>query len=305
MKIYWAAGLFLVAAMVLLGILSLTPLLETLELKNYDLMMYLRGSLAPPEDVLIVAIDQTSLDEFARLGLSWPWPRAIYGELVQILSQQGAKVIIFDVVFDVPSANSVQDAAFAQAVVQSRMPVVLAAHVEYVQDARFNLHQEVLPIDPLLEAGGHYGFATFNSDLDTVVRRARLTVGGEATLATRTHQELGGAVERDRVPVVLRGRRPGDPDQLRRHGPIHSDREFLPGARLRELPSRWNFRRPDRLRWPLLLGSGTGSGSQSGGRLRVTARLPGRGYGYAGRGDPGHGSSHAAPRKLPKSGGGR
>ena len=69
-----AAAIFLILSILIVGTGSLvSPLIENLELKNYDFMMYLRGPDLAPEDVAIVAIDRFSLDVFAQeLEMSWP-----------------------------------------------------------------------------------------------------------------------------------------------------------------------------------------------------------------------------------------
>ena len=50
----------------------------------YD--VYLRSwSRAPPDDVVIVAIDQASLAQIGR----WPWPRRVHAELIERLAAAG------------------------------------------------------------------------------------------------------------------------------------------------------------------------------------------------------------------------
>ncbi|MFZ1414674.1 MAG: EAL domain-containing protein [Defluviicoccus sp.] len=49
----------------------------------------------PPEDVVIIAVDEESL---AELG-AWPLPRRVYAAVVDVLHQAGAKVIAIDVIF--------------------------------------------------------------------------------------------------------------------------------------------------------------------------------------------------------------
>ena len=62
MKKYIAGVIFLVFSFALIGSISFyTPYLENLELKGYDFMMStIRGSLPAPEDIVVVAIDETS-----------------------------------------------------------------------------------------------------------------------------------------------------------------------------------------------------------------------------------------------------
>src|SRR5687768_13471122 len=53
-------------------------------------------------DVVIVAIDQpslTALNEKAidDVQVAWPWPRELYGDMVQYLEKCGARVVAFDI----------------------------------------------------------------------------------------------------------------------------------------------------------------------------------------------------------------
>lgn len=87
-------------------------------------------------EIIIIAIDQASL---TRLGegaidgvkVAWPWPRELYGDIVEYLDKQGAKVIAFDMLFSEVDRTSAQlsDEAFAERVDQSRAPIVFGTQV--------------------------------------------------------------------------------------------------------------------------------------------------------------------------------
>ena len=78
------------------------PILDLIELKTYDLRFVPRGHMPPSPAVVIAAIDEKSLNAEGR----WPWPRSKLAALVDILSQDGARVIGFDIVFSEPDENS-------------------------------------------------------------------------------------------------------------------------------------------------------------------------------------------------------
>ena len=178
-----AAVIFLILSVLIVGTASLvTPLIENLELKNYDFMMFLRGPDPAPEDVVIVAIDRLSLDVFAEeLEMSWPWDRVVYAELIHRLNEAGVRGVAFDVIFDFPG-NPEGDLAFAEAIKSSQAPVVLGATIENVVTPAYSFQQEILPLEALTEAGARHAYTIVNPDRDAVVRHARLTVGGEPTL---------------------------------------------------------------------------------------------------------------------------
>ncbi|MBP6625910.1 MAG: adenylate/guanylate cyclase domain-containing protein [Arenimonas sp.] len=54
----------------------------------------------PPADIVLVAIDQKSLENLNELAGAWPWPRAVHGELIDGLAAFGPKAVAFDVMFN-------------------------------------------------------------------------------------------------------------------------------------------------------------------------------------------------------------
>lgn len=59
-------------------------------------------SRTPPADIVLVAIDQKSLEDekLAEAAGSWPWPRAVHGELIDGLQAFAPRAIAFDVFFN-------------------------------------------------------------------------------------------------------------------------------------------------------------------------------------------------------------
>ena len=74
---------------------------ETIHYKLYDLSLRMRGTLPAPKDVCLVAIDDPSVAAVGR----WPWPRTKIAELIDRLSEGGAKLIVFDIVFPPAAAE--------------------------------------------------------------------------------------------------------------------------------------------------------------------------------------------------------
>jgi adenylate cyclase len=78
------------------------PLLHAIESNWFDLRFQARGPVAPQPTVVLAAIDEKSIAAEGR----WPWPRSRMAELVDALSDDGAKVIGFDITFSEPDENS-------------------------------------------------------------------------------------------------------------------------------------------------------------------------------------------------------
>ncbi len=115
-----AAGLVGAAIGVLAAVLAyLRPaILEGGELWSYDLRARAaaRSAEASPEIVLVEVSEQDIEDAEDNLDVTWPWPRAMYGYIAAYAKTAGAKVVVFDWLFQDRGQYSVGDAEeFAQA----------------------------------------------------------------------------------------------------------------------------------------------------------------------------------------------
>ena len=92
------------ALIILVIILSITgiPLLDLMELKSLDLRFTSRGIKKPTPEIVLAVLDEKSVDKEGR----WPWPRSKVAKLVDKLSQDGTKVIGFDIFFSEPDQNT-------------------------------------------------------------------------------------------------------------------------------------------------------------------------------------------------------
>ena len=85
-------------------------LFEPYELKTYDTLCRYQAHRSPaPEEIVLISVDQGSLEAATRQGIHWPWPRQMYAPIVQYCADAGAKAIAFDVLFTEPSAYGVDD----------------------------------------------------------------------------------------------------------------------------------------------------------------------------------------------------
>ncbi|MFA6318207.1 MAG: CHASE2 domain-containing protein, partial [Elusimicrobiota bacterium] len=79
----------------------LLPFLESLELKSYDLRSSLRQTGEPSNEIILVAIDDSSLGQIGR----WPWPRWRVAGLVDKLASAQPKVIGLNILFSEEESN--------------------------------------------------------------------------------------------------------------------------------------------------------------------------------------------------------
>ncbi|MCK4739666.1 MAG: adenylate/guanylate cyclase domain-containing protein [Deltaproteobacteria bacterium] len=98
------------SALIVLFFFAVKPSLFTLlDLKAGDAMLRARGTTTAPDSVVIIAVDEKSVNELGR----WPWPRKRIAEMVKGLDQ--ASVLAFDMVFS-ESENTENDKALSLAV---------------------------------------------------------------------------------------------------------------------------------------------------------------------------------------------
>jgi len=95
---------------------------EILEQKTLDMRFLLRGAVKPGPETVIATIDEKSINKLGR----FPWPRSVWGRVVDRLTEEGAKVIVFDVFFTEPE-NVESDDLFQRSIMRSGrviLPVV-------------------------------------------------------------------------------------------------------------------------------------------------------------------------------------
>lgn len=158
------AVLITISAFATMLILTNLPLFSLFELKGLDLLFLFRGSLQPPHEIVIVAIDEPS---FAEISKQWPWPRSLHARLIDQLKKAGARVIGFDVLFAEPSQPE-EDRTLARAIREAGN-VVLTGERAVIADRLFRQTILVDPIEPF-KATASVGIATFPIEPDGTVR---------------------------------------------------------------------------------------------------------------------------------------
>ncbi len=108
---------------------SVRNLLAPIDRLGGDFLLALHAKhRTPPADIVLVNIDQASLDhpEMLELAGNWPWARLVHGELITYLSQFKPRALVFDITFSEPDVFRPQsDQAFAKAIKQNTSPVYL------------------------------------------------------------------------------------------------------------------------------------------------------------------------------------
>lgn len=108
----------LLALAVLALLLHLGGMLDRADDRLGDWMLALHApSRVPPDDIVVVALDQHSLEQLNELAGSWPWPRSVHAELLDMLEPHGPKAVAFDIFFNEEDRfQDLSDEAFAESV---------------------------------------------------------------------------------------------------------------------------------------------------------------------------------------------
>jgi CHASE2 domain-containing sensor protein/signal transduction histidine kinase len=161
---------------VLIGGFQAAGLISQTEQLSYDRLFKLRGERPWDQRIVVVAIDDASLQKLGR----YPWPRQRFTQLLNVLQQQQASTVAFDVIFSEPAGD---DRAFAQAIA-AQGQVILA------QAADFN-GLPLQPVPQLESAALGTGHIYRRTDGDGITRKIPLTFRGEPALSAITQQAYG------------------------------------------------------------------------------------------------------------------
>jgi signal transduction histidine kinase/CHASE2 domain-containing sensor protein len=157
----WKTTLALSAALfVLIAALSAIRLIHDSEQRITDTFFRITPAPAEPSKVLLVLIDDQSLQEYGR----WPWSRALLARLTHNLADAGAAVIGLDILLSEPQSPET-DAALRQALKESRRTVLADKIGSYPDGPRW-----VEPLTDFSDAALAVGHVHAPLDADSVCR---------------------------------------------------------------------------------------------------------------------------------------
>ncbi|MBN2284616.1 MAG: adenylate/guanylate cyclase domain-containing protein [Deltaproteobacteria bacterium] len=202
---------------------------ESFELKSYDMLCRAFVSDATsPSDIVLVAVDQASLDTALHEGITWPWPRQMYAPIIRFATLSGAKAVIFDILFTEPSSYGVEDdRILAQAIKEngrSCLPLFLSQEkrrpksweqsvlkrsaIPVTGPADFEILKNdslIPPIEILSESSNCFGNVKVFPDADGIYRRIPLFSRYQSdfipSLGLAAYQNI-----MDPVPLIISGR---------------------------------------------------------------------------------------------------
>ncbi|MBF0352422.1 MAG: adenylate/guanylate cyclase domain-containing protein [SAR324 cluster bacterium] len=160
------------------------------------------------QDIVIILIDEASLKTMAPLAGRWPWPRSLFAELIEFLTNAEAKMVLFDIMFTEPQTPRLpngelgpDDMALAYSTAGSGIVIHASQFVQEDHNSQkiipqtipedfvnaFSLHDIstrdislpdtntfYLPLTELYQGALGVGIVEFRPDSDGVYRRTQL-----------------------------------------------------------------------------------------------------------------------------------
>jgi adenylate cyclase len=153
-----------------LGVIAYaTHLLRRTELQTIDARFSIRGAQPAPQEIVFVAIDESTLQEFRRhhpQHSEFPFPRTYDAQVIDHIRAAGAKAIAVDLQFSQPT-DTADDNDLAAAIERARGKIVLAT-----TEVAPNGETPVLGGNQVLsELGARAASARLTVDTDGEVRR--------------------------------------------------------------------------------------------------------------------------------------
>ena len=128
---------------------------------------FLHRPVIQPDEVVMVYMNDESHRELQQ-PYDGPWDRGVHARLLERLTAEGAKAVVFDVIFSGPNSDYPEgDERFARAIKENGK-VVLGAEYGLTADKLPTMYP---PFDPFSEAAAALGFVELTPDEDFMIRR--------------------------------------------------------------------------------------------------------------------------------------
>ncbi|MBF0320229.1 MAG: adenylate/guanylate cyclase domain-containing protein [Nitrospirae bacterium] len=175
------------------SILFISGSFDYFELKAYDLYSKYLNPATSSDDIIIVKIDQYSIDARSKQATNWPWPRQIYAPIIEYMSE--ADAVFIDIFYTENSFFGVDDdKMFADAVkkadnvylalsLTAQQRQTTATEEDFVRRIELkdntttvfsSMNYMVPPIEVLMETAAGGGNVTISPDRDGIYRKIPL-----------------------------------------------------------------------------------------------------------------------------------
>lgn len=178
-----------ITSFIISSIIFISGILNPFEFKLYDFLSKYIAPFNKVDNICLIYIDQLSIDELKRQGITWPWPRQIYAPVIEYLSE--AEAVFLDILFTENSSYGVEDdKILAEAIKRAGniyLPIVLSKEKrefdeEYTKKIAYHEQMSIIqeyqsvifPIDEFKTAAKGLGNVSILPDEDGIYRQIPL-----------------------------------------------------------------------------------------------------------------------------------
>lgn len=158
------AYLITLATIAITLLVSGTGAIQSVEMWFTTARFRVRGERPVDPRIKIIGIDEESINTFndPKVGIPYPFPRSLYGKLVDRLTAMGVKVINFDIYFTTEPFDPQEDVDFAAAIkraISKGVIVVLASGLPLAENKSYTLASFEKPTEAIMASGCELGLA--------------------------------------------------------------------------------------------------------------------------------------------------
>src|SRR5689334_22953323 len=162
----WVVAIVLVSTIVAMIVSWRAP---GLNLYARDRLMQARGRISPPDDIVIVAIDEASIARYGR----FPWPRTLTSRLIDTIAATRPKAIAIDVLYTEPTTPT-DDSAITDAIKRAGNAIVAAQLTETTDEKGAAAVSWLRPLPAIETAAAGVGHANVSTEADGAARELSL-----------------------------------------------------------------------------------------------------------------------------------
>ncbi|HEY0546969.1 MAG TPA: CHASE2 domain-containing protein [Pyrinomonadaceae bacterium] len=165
-----AIPIILILLFSLSAVIAVTWLAPSLTAATANMLFRLRGETPPPADIVVVAIDDASLQQIGN----WPWPRSVMASVLDRLTDANPRAVGLDVIY-AESSEATGDKLLAEAIRRNGRVVLPAQLIEAEGSPANGVSTWLRPLPEIRDAAASVGHAHADPDVDGVLRTVQLS----------------------------------------------------------------------------------------------------------------------------------
>ena len=179
--------LCLLLAVACIALFSLTPIAGYIEKRtSLPALFHWRGPIPAPEDAIIVGLNSSAAERMGLSRHSHNWPRTLYAQLLNKLTEANAKLVVFDVAFKAARTET-EDSQLEAAIAQNGKVLLytyLKRHQVALANGLVDIEQPVPPLPRFAQhalAVGHFTLPKTAHNISHTLLFAELGNGPQAS----------------------------------------------------------------------------------------------------------------------------